>query len=506
MTDRSLRFDTITFSYEGASQPLIQGLSAHFPSGWTGIVGANGAGKTTILKLATRLLSPHSGRVLGSGNTLYCDQRTDVMPDFLTDMYDAADRDAVRLRGQLGMQPDWPGRWETLSHGERKRAQIGVALWRAPGLLAIDEPTNHLDGAARSMLAHALAAFRGVGIIVSHDRELLDMLCHQCLFVDPPDAVMRPGNFREGSHQADLDRSSLRRQRTLAREDLDNLLQVAKERAVAARQADRLRSKRGLARHDRDGRAKINSARVSGKDGAAGRRLRQLDGRIAHARERLEGICVQGGSIRGIWMAGSVSRRHTLVAIPAATLTLGAGRTLGIPDLVMKRTDRIALTGPNGAGKSTLIRHITGLVNVEPDRLLSLPQEVDTASSHQILSEVRALPGSQLGQAMIVVSRLGSEPSRVLETDEPSPGEIRKILLAMGIAREPHLIIMDEPTNHLDLPSIECLESALLDCPCGLLLVSHDMRFLGALTSRRWHIAEEPGTPGRFSLREIFAA
>ena len=95
-----------------------------------------------------------------------------------------------------------------------------------------------------------------------------------------------------------------------------------------------------------------------------------------------------------------------------------------------------------------------------------------------------------LGRMMTVVSRLGSRPHRLLESAEASPGEIRKILLAIGIARMPHLIVMDEPTNHLDLPSIECLEEALAECPCGLWLVSHDERFLERLTRTRWRIGD----------------
>jgi macrolide transport system ATP-binding/permease protein len=72
---------------------------------------------------------------------------------------------------------------------------------------------------------------------------------------------------------------------------------------------------------------------------------------------------------------------------------------------------------------------------------------------------------------------------------EASPGELRKLLLALGIALQPHLIIMDEPTNHLDLPSNECLEEALSDCPCGLLLVSHDEQLLRRLTRTHRQIA-----------------
>ena len=108
--------------------------------------------------------------------------------------------------------------------------------------------------------------------------------------------------------------------------------------------------------------------------------------------------------------------------------------------------------------------------------------------ARNILDKVRALPNQQLGQAMNLVSRLGSRPHRLLESSQPSPGEIRKLLLALGMARTPHLIAMDEPTNHLDLPSIEALEDVLAHCPCGLLLVSHDQRFLARVSATPWHI------------------
>jgi ATPase subunit of ABC transporter with duplicated ATPase domains len=71
-----------------------------------------------------------------------------------------------------------------------------------------------------------------------------------------------------------------------------------------------------------------------------------------------------------------------------------------------------------------------------------------------------------------------------------SPGELRKVLLALGVIRHPHLIIMDEPTNHLDITAIECLEKALSGCPCALLLVSHDQRFLDSVTDVRWELEQ----------------
>lgn len=114
------------------------------------------------------------------------------------------DGEAWEIRGRLGFDEAWPGRWDSLSHGERKHTQIAVALWRRPSALAIDEPTNHLDWEAKSMLVEALRRYDGVGLLVSHDRELLDGLCRQCAFVEPPDVTARPGGYSKGVEQAQL--------------------------------------------------------------------------------------------------------------------------------------------------------------------------------------------------------------------------------------------------------------------------------------------------------------
>ena len=196
----------------------------------------------------------------------------------------------------------------------------------------------------------------------------------------------------------------------------------------------------------------------------------------------------------GFWLEGSgCSSRNYVLDVEAATLPLGDDRTLTFPDLRMTPTDRIALTGSNGNGKSTLIRHLLKGTNVPPERLLYVPQEISEEESRRIHAEVKQLPKEALGRVMTSVSRLGSRPGRLLGSETPSPGEIRKLLLAMGVDRGPHLVNMDEPTNHLDLPSIECLEEALAECPCALLLVSHDERFLSKLVDLRWHLVPESG-------------
>ena len=87
---------------------------------------------------------------------------------------------------------------------------------------------------------------------------------------------------------------------------------------------------------------------------------------------------------------------------------------------------------------------------------------------------------------MILIQRLGSQAAQILETDMPSPGEVRKLLLADGIMLNPALIIMDEPTNHMDLPSMQCVEQALNECDCAQLLISHDFQFLKNIVHFYW--------------------
>jgi len=493
-------FREVTFGYDGAPEPLFVRLNAHFPAGWTGVVGANGAGKTTLLRLAAGELAPVQGQVQRApGLVVSCPQRTDDPPPDLADLLAAVDAEACRLRGILGIGGDWPARWPTLSHGERKRAQIALALWRRPQVLLLDEPTNHIDLDARRMLGQALQGFRGVGLLVSHDRALLDGLCMQCLFLAPPQAVMRPGGYRAGAAQARREAARAQEEWRLAKDNLQRLQREQARRKGIALGSDRRRSKRHLARGDSAGRAEIDAARISGDDGDAGRLMSQMDGRVRKAREALAGVQIRKEYRPNFWLPGSVSPRPVLFTLPAGSLPLGEGRRLCFPELTMRRDDRVALTGANGAGKTTLVRHLLETLTLPPGKVLYLPQEIPAEQGRAVMAEVNALPPEPLGHVMTAVSGLGSRPERLVGSREASPGEIRKVLLALGAGRLPYLIVMDEPTNHLDLPAIELLEQALEDCPCGLLLVSHDVRFLARLARERWHL--EATAPGTVELR-----
>jgi ATPase subunit of ABC transporter with duplicated ATPase domains len=371
---------------------------------------------------------------------------------------------------------------------------VAVALWLAPELLVLDEPTNHLDRPSRQLLAESLERFDGIGLLVSHDRELLDRLCSQCLFLETHGAAtLRPGGVSRGLEERERDRLERSREFESARSEVRRVEAESSRRRETASVAhqNRKRSKHGLSWKDSDAREKIDRARISGSDGQAGRLLNQLDGRARQARERLAGLERPIRERVGISVHGKRSKRDAILLREEGELALPDGRVVRHPRLEVRGTDRIALEGPNGAGKTTLVSAMLRDTGTVAEEVLWIPQELSAAQAEALVERARALDSGQLGRVISTVSRLGSDPGALLETAQPSPGEARKLMLALGLEREPSLVIMDEPTNHLDLVSIQCLEEALAEFAGALLLVSHDAAFIAALATTYWVIDDD---------------
>ena len=487
-----LQFENVKFSYDNAVSPLLTAASLSFASGWTGIIGANGAGKTTTLKLAMGILKPIQGRVIRQGKGVYCPQRTDDPPELFQEFLNNLQSEACILRSRLGIHPDWFIQWNYLSHGERKRAQIATALWQEPDILAIDEPTNHIDQEARELLLQTLKNYNGVGLLVSHDRDLLDSLCRQCVLLDPPDIFLSSGGYTRTMQYFQEQENKAINTHEQIKTRMTQLVSEVQRRKDVAEKMRRNSTKRKLAPGDRDGRVKIDAARVSGKDIRMSQLAKQLSGRISQEEQQLARIRIKPRYDTEFWFQVKPARMDYLFRMAVGSLELGDGRVLEYPELELKPNDRIALTGPNGSGKSSLVRKIYAEMIIEPDKVVYLPQEISLLQTQQMMQEVHSLPEDRLGNLMTLVSCLGTRPERLLSNQEVSPGEIRKILLARGVQNAPYLIMMDEPTNHLDFPAIECLESALSKCPCALLLVSHDERFLSAVGTVRWELSPIP--------------
>jgi len=500
MLDTSLIFQNISYIYSG-TLPLLHDVSFHLTAGWTGVVGANGVGKTTLLKLACSRLVASGGSIVRPGSVYYVEQRTDHLPVEAAEFFASYDRAACRLRGKLGIEEEWMGRWSSLSHGERKRLQIAIALWTAPALLAVDEPTNHLDAEAKELVVSSLTRFRGIGLIVSHDREVLDELCKQCLYLNPPNIRLRPGGVSQGLLEEEREEQYAVDQRALLDAEYDKLRKlVIKQRDESVRSESRS-SKKGLARHDNDSRGRINAARISGKDAIPGRMAKAFESRLTQLESVRREVVVKRRYEVGIEFLGTRARKRLIASLEGGSYRLDR-REVTFPSIVMEHTDRIALTGRNGAGKSTLISLILEHMNIRADEVVYIPQEVDEEMSRATALRLHSLPEADRGRALSLLSRLNSRPERVLESELLSPGEARKLLLCERLTTSTSVIILDEPTNHLDLPSVRALEAALADFKGALIIVSHDRQFLKNVCRTEWKI--EKGGEEVFTIERVF--
>lgn len=488
----------VSYTYDDSPVPALEGLSATFAEGWTGIVGNNGAGKSTLLKLLCGHLRPDGGTIRPAVSGVYCAQETALEPGNLYDFASDYSAEAVRLRASLELEDDWLWRYGTLSHGERKRIQVACALSLNPAVVSLDEPTNHLDSQTREVLLGALKAHRGVGLLVSHDRRFLDELVSQCLFIDAGRATMIPGSYTEAKAQLDLREQSARTERKQVRDQLSRTRSEMNRRKAVASQSAARRSGRNLDKHDSDGREKLRLAVYSGQDGKTGLLAAQMDKKIERTQERLDGIRTKKIYEKPLDIHAEPSKRRYVAHVERGSINMGDARVLHYPEVFVGPTDRIALRGRNGAGKSTFLSVLLASTPDLDDHLVYIPQEVDSADGRKVLEKLKSMQSSQTGEVLSIVARLNSPPERVLSGDELSPGELRKVMLAMGLLEQPHLIVMDEPTNHLDLPSIEALQEVLAQCPCALILVSHDERFLSALSEISWNFRESDcGEEGR---------
>lgn len=496
-----LTLSSVTYTYPGCAEPALSDLSVAFPAGWTGVVGPNGCGKSTLARILCGLLQPDTGSVRPRLSACLCEQDAGAEPDLLQDFTCDYGREALQLRRALAIDDDMPWRFSELSCGEQKKLQIAVALWQRPEVLILDEPTNHVDARCREQLLPALADYDGIGVLISHDRVLLDGLVERCLCFEPGGPVLRPGNYRAAHAQSEREALEKSRARAAARSQLGALKAERDRRRHVAAQSDARRSARGIDPKDHDAKGRIGLAIVSGQDGKAGKLAARMDARVANVQRQLAETRVAKTYQGDLWLGCEPARRPVVLRAPAASLPCGPECRLDAPELSLGRADHLALTGPNGVGKSTLLRWLVSLLErqTEPLNWAYLPQELTAAQRRETLERIRELAPAERGRLLSVVAQLDSDPERVLAGAEASSGELRKLWLAEAVTSRPQLLLLDEPTNHLDLHSIEALERALEAFPGALVLVSHDEPLVQATCERRWELAK---TGGLVTVRE----
>ncbi len=481
-----------------------------------GLVGENGIGKSTLLRLLAGVEEPDSGEVLRGDDLGFLLQElpfpftarfSDVLDDALAEIRQASARlgeltealaehpDDAAVLDQYGTVLEWAQAhdlWDadrraevvcaglglagidpsrelgTLSGGQRSRLGLAALLIRRPATLILDEPTNHLDDAAMEFLEHHLASLSGVLVLSSHDRVFLDAVCTDIVDLDP--ALGGPTRYG-GTYSDYLDQKRAERVRWEQRyaEEQDELKELRESVAVTARAVAHNRPQRDNAKMLYDFKT--------------GRVQKQISRRVRNAQLRLDEL--ERDQVRK--PPAPLRFQAELTGEPGEDKTAVSVRGIEIPGrlrletLDITTTSRLLITGGNGAGKSTLLSVLTGSLTPAAGTVLRgrgvriglLAQDVEFAepgwSAQRTYSEA-------LGEGAPPLRSLGLLAPRDLGTGVGalSVGQRRRLALALLIADPPEVLLLDEPTNHLSLTLAEELFAALDTAPGAVVIASHD--------------------------------
>ncbi len=497
--------------------PVLAGLDLLVPPGRSALVGTNGAGKTTVLRLLVGDLAPTTGHVEVSGRvamlaqdlardvdqrvasflgiadtlaavqaveagTLAAEEYADALAR-IGDDWDVGER-AVASLARMGLPEDvLARRLGELSGGEVVQLGLARLLLDRPDVLLLDEPTNDLDADARERLLDVVDTWTGSLLVVSHDRELLE---HVDRIGDLRDGTVRwyGGGYTAYAEQVAAEQEAAERAATSARSD------------VRRQRNDRVEAERLLAQRKRQGAstaARTNMGKGaqhfwqnrSEKHAASYRRIH--DDRLESARSRLDAAQARLREDREIRIdlpATAVPRGRSVVQTRDLVLRHGVS-----VELAVSGPDRIAVTGPNGAGKTTLLHTLAGRIAPAAGTVDLrvpvglLPQRLDLLDDTLSVEANVALcaPGAERSDLRAVLARFlfrGTAADQVVGT--LSGGERFRATLAAVLLADPapQLLLLDEPTNNLDFASYDALVTALDGYQGALVVVSHDPRFL----------------------------
>lgn len=518
---------SITLSNLSWSTPdgrtLLSNLDLSFGAERTGLVGRNGVGKTTLLKLVAGELQPQSGSIAFGGRLGILRQAVQVEEGAtVVDFFGARNALAILRRAEAGEATadeiavaDWTveariaaalervgldAQPETLlaslSGGQRTRAALAALVFSNPDFLILDEPTNNLDRDGREAVIALLAGWRAGTIVVSHDRELLETM----------DAIVEITTL--GARRYGGNWSTFRERKALELAAAEHDLADAERRVADVVRSAQVTAER-QARSDRNGRKKA----------ARGDMPRIVAGGLKRAAENTSGDKVRLGERRreeAMEEASAARQRieilqpfsaqlaptelppgRDVLRLDGVTAGYGPGEPI-IRDLSFAMTgpDRVAIAGPNGSGKTTLLALITGTLQPWSGTVAVMTgfslfdQSVSLLDrSLSIRENFRNLnPDANENACRAALARFMFRADAALQqVSTLSGGQLLRAGLAcvLGGAKPPPLLILDEPTNHLDIDSIAAVEAGLQAYDGALLVVSHDEVFLENISISR---------------------
>ena len=509
---------------------LFSDLTLGFGRERTGLVGPNGTGKSTLVRLLAGELCPSAGTVVRAGTLGYLPQDFHVGADqplaavlgiadrlarvdrVLSGDASAEDLDSIgadwdlRERGEavlarLGLSHlalDRPAL--EVSGGEATRVALAGVMLAEPGFLLLDEPTNNLDAAGREALYAFVEGWPGGLLAVSHDRGLLRRM-DRIVELTPVGARVYGGGYDLYREQRAAEADAATRELAGA----EAALRAARREAQRVRERQARRDSRGKREAAAGGMPKILLGMMKERAEGTGARVRETGARL-----------VEDGRARRDAARARVDQQARLAldlpsaAVPAAKVVVeldgvmythpgAASRVLEGASLRITGPERVAITGPNGSGKTTLLRMITGDLQPSAGTVrVGLPSaEVGFFDQHarrlredaSVLENYRAAnPAVDETAARHALARFLFEGDAVHQsTRSLSGGQRLRAALACALNgwHPPRLLLLDEPTNHLDLDSLEALEQVLRGYDGALLVVSHDAAFLDAIGIER---------------------
>lgn len=513
----SLSCTSLSFAWPDGTT-VFDDLQIAFGPGRTGLVGVNGSGKSTLLKLIAGELTPADGTIRVTGEVGYLPQNVTLDTalrvdealgiaatraalhaieagdaaeehfDVVGDDWDVEER-ALAMLGELGLgHVELDRTIGEVSGGESVLLRLAALLLRRPDILLLDEPTNNLDLYARRRLYAAVEAWSGVMVVVSHDRELLDLV-DQIADLRSGEVTWYGGNFSAYEEVLAGEQEAAERMVRVAEADLKK-----QKRELVDAQVKLARRKRyGQKMFEQKREPKIvMGARKRSAQEAAGKHRIMHEEKLAEAKDRLDDAVEavrDDDEIRVDLPYTAVPPGRTVLTLENLELKYGA-RVNGVFDL--RGPERIALIGRNGAGKTTLLRTIAGELEAVSGHALAhvplrfLPQRLDVLDGERTVAEnvARFAPAATNNRVRARLARFlfkGAKADQQAAT--LSGGErFRAALAALMLAEPaPQLLMLDEPTNNLDLASVRQLTTALESYEGALIVASHDLPFLESI-------------------------
>ena len=473
-----LNMESVRKTY--GDRALLDHVSFYMKSGdRVGIVGVNGCGKSTFLRLAAGVESPDEGTVSYDPNVRlgYLPQNPAFDPEnTVMEQVEAgldptareiARYEAVEILTRLGIG-DTNQKMGTLSGGQRKRVALASTLVHPADLLLLDEPTNHLDAEMIGWLENYLQGFSGGILLVTHDRYFLERVAQKTMEVSFGKCYLYDGGYSaylDGkARREEMDAAGERKRQTTLRRELQWVLQGPCARGTKSRER--------LERYEKLKAAQPPQTEVSLAP------IQALSSRLGKKTVELQGV----------------------------TKSFDGKSVLKNFDFLLQRTDRVGIVGGNGAGKSTLLNLIAGYIT--PDSgTVTLGETVKLGYFSQHAQEMNPnltalqyvkefgdrieTPEGVLTASKLMENFLFSGPMQHRLISRLSGGEKRRLFLLGILASAPNVLLLDEPTNDLDIPTMTVLENYLQSFPGAIIAVSHDRYFLDKLCNRIFAVEKD---------------